>query len=281
MSDYKELEKITTQVRRDIVRMIHAVSSGHPGGALGCAEYFVALYFKIMKHQSQPFEMDGKNQDLFFLSNGHISAVWYSVLARSGYFPVEELATFRKINSRLQGHPTTHEKLPGIRIASGSLGQGLSVAIGTALAKKIDGDQSIVYSLMGDGEQQEGQVWEAVMFAAHNKVDNLIAAIDYNNAQIDGSCDEVLSLGDLQAKYQSFGWEVLSLNGNDFADIFTTMDKAHALIGKGKPILLLMKTEMGNGVDFMMGSNAWHGKSPNDEQLAKALEQNPVTLGDY
>ncbi len=281
MANITKLQEIVPQVRRDIVRMIHAVSSGHPGGALGCAEYFVSLYFEIMEHNPSNFTMDGKNEDLFFLSNGHISAVWYSVLARSGYFPVEELKTFRKINSRLQGHPTTHEKLPGIRIASGSLGQGLSAGIGAALAKKMDGDKKLVYVLMGDGEQQEGQVWEAAMFAAHNKVDNLIAAIDVNNAQIDGSCDEVLSLGDLRGKYETFGWTVLDMNGNNFEDIFKVVGEAKALVGKGKPIMILMKTEMGNGVDFMMGSNAWHGKSPNDDQLAKALAQNPATLGDY
>lgn len=281
MANIAKLQEIVPQVRRDIVRMIHAVSSGHPGGALGCAEYFVSLYFEIMEHNPKNFSMDGKNEDLFFLSNGHISAVWYSVLARSGYFPVEELKTFRKINSRLQGHPTTHEKLPGIRIASGSLGQGLSAGIGAALAKKIDGDKKLVYVLMGDGEQQEGQVWEAAMFAAHNKVDNLIAAIDVNNAQIDGSCDEVLSLGDLRGKYETFGWTVLDMNGNSFEDIFKVVGEAKALVGKGKPIMILMKTEMGNGVDFMMGSNAWHGKAPNDDQLAKALAQNPATLGDY
>jgi len=281
MANIAKLQEIVPQVRRDIVRMIHAVSSGHPGGALGCAEYFVSLYFEIMEHNPKNFTMDGKNEDLFFLSNGHISAVWYSVLARSGYFPVEELKTFRKINSRLQGHPTTHEKLPGIRIASGSLGQGLSAGIGAALAKKIDGDKKLVYVLMGDGEQQEGQVWEAAMFAAHNKVDNLIAAIDVNNAQIDGSCDEVLSLGDLRGKYETFGWTVLDMNGNSFEDIFKVVGEAKALVGKGKPIMILMKTEMGNGVDFMMGSNAWHGKAPNDDQLAKALAQNPATLGDY
>lgn len=281
MANIAKLQEIVPQVRRDIVRMIHAVSSGHPGGALGCAEYFVSLYFEIIEHNPKNFSMDGKNEDLFFLSNGHISAVWYSVLARSGYFPVEELKTFRKINSRLQGHPTTHEKLPGIRIASGSLGQGLSAGIGAALAKKIDGDKKLVYVLMGDGEQQEGQVWEAAMFAAHNKVDNLIAAIDVNNAQIDGSCDEVLSLGDLRGKYETFGWTVLDMNGNSFEDIFKVVGEAKALVGKGKPIMILMKTEMGNGVDFMMGSNAWHGKAPNDDQLAKALAQNPATLGDY
>lgn len=281
MADIKKLQDITTQVRRDIVRMVHGVSSGHPGGALGCAEFIVSLYFEVMNHNPKNFNMQGDNEDLFFLSNGHISPVWYSVLARSGYFPVEELATFRKINSRLQGHPTTHEGLPGIRIASGSLGQGMSAAIGTALTKKMNQDNSLVYLLMGDGEQQEGQVWEAAMFAAHNKVDNLIAAIDYNNAQIDGSCDEILSLGDLRGKYEAFGWTVLELDGNNISEVLSTIAQAKEHVGEGKPILLLMKTEMGNGVDFMMGSNAWHGKAPNDEQLELALKQNPATLGDY
>jgi transketolase len=281
MADIAQLKDTVTQVRRDIVRMVNKVNSGHPGGSLGCAEYFVALYFEIMQHNPQKFSMDGKNEDMFFLSNGHISPVWYSVLARAGYFPIEELNTFRKIDSRLQGHPTTHEGLPGIRIASGSLGQGLSAAIGAAVSKKMNGDNRLVYCLMGDGEQQEGQVWEAVMFAAHNKVDNLIAAIDYNNAQIDGSCDEVLSLGDLKAKYLAFGWNVLELDGNNIEEVIETIRHAQSFVGQGKPILLLMKTEMGNGVDFMMGSNAWHGKAPNDEQLEKALAQNPVTLGDY
>ena len=275
-----ELKRTASQVRRDIVRMVHAQQSGHPGGSLGCTDFLTALYFKVLKHDPA-FNMDGKGEDLFFLSNGHISPVFYSVLASSGYFDIKELATFRMINSRLQGHPTTHEKLPGIRIASGSLGQGLSAGIGAALAKKMDGDKKLVYVLMGDGEQQEGQVWEAAMFAAHNKVDNLIAAIDVNNAQIDGSCDEVLSLGDLRGKYETFGWTVLDMNGNNFEDIFKVVGEAKALVGKGKPIMILMKTEMGNGVDFMMGSNAWHGKSPNDDQLAKALAQNPATLGDY
>jgi transketolase len=281
MADIKKLEDVTTQVRRDIVRMVHGVSSGHPGGALGCAEYIVSLYFEVMNHDPKNFNMDGKGEDVFFLSNGHISPVWYSVLSRSGYFPVSELATFRKINSRLQGHPTTHDGLPGIRIASGSLGQGMSAAIGTALGKKMEQDNSLVYLLMGDGEQQEGQVWEAVMFAAHNKVDNLIAAIDYNNAQIDGSCDEILSLGDLKGKYEAFGWTVIEMDGNKIPEVLSTLNKAKELTGNGKPILILMKTEMGNGVDFMMGSNAWHGKAPNDDQLASALAQNPETLGDY
>lgn len=276
-----ELEKITSQVRRDIVRMVNAVSSGHPGGSLGCAEFFVALYNEVMEHNAASFSMKGTGEDLFFLSNGHISPVWYSVLARSGYFPVSELATFRKINSRLQGHPTTHEKLPGIRIASGSLGQGLSAAIGAASAKKLDGDDKLVYVLMGDGEQQEGQVWEAVMYAAHNKIDNVIATIDYNNAQIDGTCDEVLSLGDLKGKYQAFGWEVLETNGNNVVELLATLKEAKAKTGQGKPILILMTTIMGNGVDFMMGTNGWHGKAPNDEQTAAALAQNEETLGDY
>lgn len=280
-ANIQELEKITTQVRRDIVRMVNAVSSGHPGGSLGCAEFFVSLYNHVLDHQPKAFSMDGKNEDLFFLSNGHISPVWYSVLARAGYFPVAELASFRKLNSRLQGHPTTHEHLPGIRIASGSLGQGLSAAIGAAQAKKLNGDKKLVYVLMGDGEQQEGQVWEAVMYAAHNKIDNVIATIDYNNAQIDGSVDEVLSLGNLKAKYEAFGWTVLEMNGNKISEVLETLEKAKSLTGKGTPILILMKTIMGNGVDFMMGTNGWHGKAPNAEQTEKALAQNPETLGDY
>lgn len=281
MSNTAELVKITSQVRRDIVRMVNAVSSGHPGGSLGCAEFFVSLYNGVMEHNASNFTMEGKNEDLFFLSNGHISPVWYSVLARAGYFPVSELATFRKINSRLQGHPTTHEKLPGIRIASGSLGQGLSAAIGAASAKKLNGDNKLVYVLMGDGEQQEGQVWEAAMYAAHNKIDNIIATIDYNNAQIDGSCDEVLSLGDLKGKWEAFGWEVLESNGNDFTSLLTTLKLAKSKTGNAKPIMILMTTIMGNGVDFMMGTNGWHGKAPNDEQTAAALAQNEETLGDY
>lgn len=281
MSNTAELVKITSQVRRDIVRMVNAVSSGHPGGSLGCAEFFVSLYNEVMEHDATNFTMEGKNEDLFFLSNGHISPVWYSVLARAGYFPVSELATFRKINSRLQGHPTTHEKLPGIRIASGSLGQGLSAAIGAASAKKLNGDDKLVYVLMGDGEQQEGQVWEAAMYAAHNKIDNVIATIDYNNAQIDGSCDEVLSLGDLKGKWEAFGWEVLESNGNDFASLLATLKLAKSKTGNAKPIMILMTTIMGNGVDFMMGTNGWHGKAPNDEQTAAALAQNKETLGDY
>lgn len=283
MASITELEKICIQVRRDIVRMVHAVNSGHPGGSLGCTEYFVSLYFEVMKHEPTKFNMDGKGEDLFFLSNGHISPVFYSVLARSGYFPVSELATFRKLNSRLQGHPTTHEGLPGVRIASGSLGQGLSVAIGSALAKKLNKDKQLVYSLHGDGELQEGQIWEAAMYAAANKVDNLISTIDVNGQQIDGSTDQVLNLGDLKAKWEAFGWHVLSIkNGNKIQEILDTMTLAKTFTGKGKPIMILMKTEMGHGVDFMMGSHKWHGVAPNDEQLKEALTQNYTdTVADY
>lgn len=276
-----ELKDIATQIRRDIVRMVHAVQSGHPGGSLGCTEFFTALYFKVMEHTPVPFDMDGKNQDLFFLSNGHISPVFYSALARSGYFPVSELATFRKIDSRLQGHPTTHEHLPGVRVASGSLGQGMSVALGAALSKKLNKDPKIVYSLHGDGELDEGQNWEAIMFAAHHKVDNIIATVDYNGQQIDGPTDKVMGLGDLDAKFFSFGWKVLQMNGNDMDDVLATLAKAKGLTGKGQPIVILMKTAMGKGVDFMEGSHEWHGIAPNDEQLAKALAQLPETLGDY
>ncbi|HET6227030.1 MAG TPA: transketolase [Bacteroidia bacterium] len=275
MASTTELEKICIQVRRDIVRMVHAVNSGHPGGSLGCTEYFVALYFEIMKHQPSKFNMDGTGEDVFFLSNGHISPVFYSVLARSGYFPVKELATFRKLDSRLQGHPTTHEGLPGVRIASGSLGQGLSVAIGAALAKKLNKDSQIVYSLHGDGELQEGQIWEAAMYAAAYKVDNLISTVDLNGQQIDGSTDHVLHMGDLKAKWEAFGWHVISLDkGNHVAEIVNTLKLAKTFVGKGKPIMILMKTEMGHGVDFMMGSHKWHGVAPNDEQLKEALTQN-------
>lgn len=281
MPSILELEKIASQVRRDIVRMVHAVNSGHPGGSLGCTDYLVALYFEIMHHQPQPFDMDGKNQDVFFLSNGHISPVFYSVLARSGYFPTKELATFRKLNSRLQGHPTTHEGLPGVRISSGSLGQGLSNAIGAALTKKLNNDKSIVFSLHGDGELQEGQIWEAAMYAAHNKVDNLISCIDCNGQQIDGSTKEVMDLGDLTAKWHAFGWDVLHMNGNNMQNIIETINKAKTHLGKQKPVMIIMKTEMGNGVDFMMGSHKWHGVAPNDEQLANALGQLEETLGDY
>lgn len=280
MPTIAELEKIASQVRRDIVRMVHAVNSGHPGGSLGCADYFVALYFNIMKHNTD-FNMDANGEDVFFLSNGHISPVFYSTLARIGYFPVNELNTFRKINSRLQGHPTTHEGLPGIRMASGSLGQGMSNAIGTALSKKLNGDNSVVYSLHGDGEIQEGQIWEAAMFAAHNKVDNLIATIDYNQKQIDGDLSEVLDLGDIKAKWQAFGWDVLEMDGNNMEKVVNGLNEAKTHLGKGKPVMIIMKTEMGQGVDFMMGTHKWHGVAPNDEQLASALSQLEETLGDY
>ncbi len=276
-----ELQSIASQVRRDIVRMVHAVNSGHPGGSLGCTDLFVSLYFKQMKHNPEAFDMNGTNQDLFFLSNGHISPVWYSVLARSGYFPVAELATFRKLNTRLQGHPTTHEHLPGIRIASGSLGQGLSVSIGAARAKKLNNDNQLVYVLQGDGEIQEGQVWEAAMYAAHNKIDNLIAFIDCNGQQIDGSTDQVLSLGNIKAKWEAFGWVVLETNGNDLLALNTTIDEAKQLTGQGKPIMVLMTTSMGKGVDFMEGTHKWHGVAPNDQELANALSQLEETLGDY
>ena len=269
----EELKSLTTQIRRDILRMVHAVNSGHPGGSLGCTEFFTALYGKVMNYKL-PFTMEGKNEDLFFLSNGHISPVFYSTLARFDFFPVAELATFRKLNTRLQGHPTTHEGLPGVRIASGSLGQGLSVAIGAALGKKLDGDQSLVYTLHGDGELQEGQIWEALMYAAHNKVDNLIATIDYNNRQIDGNVDDVLSLGDLNAKLRAFGWDVLEeKNGNDLEAVIAVLEHAKAKTGNGKPIAIILHTEMGYGVDYMMGTHAWHGKAPNDEQLDTAFKQ--------
>lgn len=281
MPSIDELKKICSQVRRDIVRMVHAVNSGHPGGSLGCVEYFVSMYFDILKHNPKKFSMDGIGEDLFFLSNGHISPVFYSALARSGYFDVKELATFRKINSRLQGHPTTHEGLPGVRIASGSLGQGLSVAIGSALAKKLNGDKSFVYSLHGDGELQEGQVWEAAMYAAAKKVDNLISTVDMNGQQIDGSTDQVLPMGSLKAKWQAFGWEVLEMNGSIIEEVTATIKKAQTYTGKGKPVMILMTTQMGQGVDFMMGSHKWHGIAPNDEQLKQALGQLEETLGDY
>lgn len=275
------LKETASQVRRDIVRMVHAVQSGHPGGSLGCADYLTALYFDIMKH-NPAFDMNGEGEDLFFLSNGHISPVFYSVLARSGYFPIQELATFRKLNSRLQGHPTTHEHLPGVRIASGSLGQGMSVALGAALAKKLNNDGATVFSLHGDGELDEGQNWEAILFAAHKKVDNLIAAIDWNGQQIDGPTDKVMSLGDLAGKFTAFGWEVVHLDkGNDMDEIVAALQKAKSLSGKGKPVVILMKTSMGKGVDFMEGSHEWHGIAPNDEQLQKALAQLPETMGDY
>ncbi|MBK9485240.1 MAG: transketolase [Chitinophagaceae bacterium] len=274
------LKDIATQIRRDIVRMVHAVQSGHPGGSLGCTEYLTALYFDVMKHDPK-FNMDGVGEDLFFLSNGHISPVFYSVLARSGYFPIQELSTFRKLNTRLQGHPTTHEHLPGVRIASGSLGQGMSVAVGAALAKKLNNDTNIVFSLHGDGELDEGQNWEAIMFAAHKKVDNLIATIDWNGQQIDGSTNSVMSLGNLKAKFEAFDWQVLEMDGNDMDAVVAGLNNAKTFVGKGKPIVILMKTEMGKGIDFMEGSHEWHGIAPNDEQLQKALAQLPETLGDY
>ena len=275
-----ELKDIATQIRRDIVRMVHAVQSGHPGGSLGCTEYLTALYFSVMKHDPD-FKMDGIGEDLFFLSNGHISPVYYSTLARSGYFPVKELSTFRKINSRLQGHPATHEHLPGVRIASGSLGQGMSVAVGAALAKKLNNDSNIVYSLHGDGELDEGQNWEAIMFAAHKKVDNLIATIDWNGQQIDGPTKSVMALDSLRAKFEAFNWQVLEMDGNDMDAVVAGLNNAKTFVGKGKPIVILMKTEMGKGIDFMEGSHEWHGIAPNDEQLQKALAQLPETLGDY
>ncbi|MFT3886012.1 MAG: transketolase [Flavobacteriales bacterium] len=276
-----ELQRIATQVRRDIVRMVHGCQSGHPGGFLGCADLLTALYFRVMAHTPAPFNMDGTGEDLFFLSNGHISPVFYSVLARSGYFPVKELATFRKLDSRLQGHPTTHEGLPGVRMASGSLGQGLSVAIGAALAKKLNGDDRIVYSLHGDGELQEGQIWEAAIFAAGKKVDNLISTIDYNGRQIDGDVQDVMPLGDLKAKWTAFGWDVLEMQGNDMQSVLNGLADAKGRTGKGRPVMILMHTEMGHGVDFMVGSHEWHGIAPNDAQLAQALAQLPETLGDY
>ncbi|MFZ4058737.1 MAG: transketolase [Ferruginibacter sp.] len=276
-----DLKAIANQVRRDIVRMVHGVQSGHPGGSLGCADFLTALYFKEMRH-NPAFNMDGIGEDLFFLSNGHISPVFYSVLARSGYFPVSELGTFRKLNTRLQGHPTTHEHLPGVRMASGSLGQGMSVALGAALAKRMNNDDTIVYSLHGDGELDEGQNWEAILFAAHKKVDHLIATIDWNGQQIDGSTNSVMNLGDLGSKFLAFGWEVVHLDkGNDMDAILAALAEAKTFVGKGKPIVILMKTGMGKGVDFMEGSHEWHGIAPNDEQLQKALAQLPETLGDY
>ncbi len=280
MPDIKELESIASQVRRDIIRMVHGASSGHPGGSLGCADFFTAMYFEVLNH-STDFNMDATGEDVFFLSNGHISPVWYSVLARSGYFPVSELATFRKINTRLQGHPTTHEGLPGIRIASGSLGQGLSAACGAALSKKLNKDSGIVYSLHGDGELQEGQIWEALLFAAHQKIDNLIATVDWNNRQIDGDVEDVMSLGNLRAKFEAFGWQTLECDGNKMEELISTLKEAKTNCGNGKPIVILMKTEMGQGVDFMMGTHAWHGVAPNDEQKEIALGQLNETLGDY
>lgn len=281
MATTQELQDFTQQVRRDILRMVHAVNSGHPGGSLGCAEFFTVLYQEVLEYSTE-FSMDGKNENLFFLSNGHISPVYYSVLARSGFFPVEELATFRKMNTRLQGHPTTHEGLPGIRIASGSLGQGMSVAIGAAESKKLNGDDKIIYTLHGDGELQEGQVWESAMYASAKKIDNLISTIDLNGKQIDGATDDVLPMGSIRAKFEAFGWEVIDIiKGNDVDSIIKGLSEAKSKTGKGKPVCVLLHTEMGNGIDFMMHTHAWHGKAPNDEQLANALEQNPATLGDY
>ena len=281
MPTTQELQDFTQQVRRDILRMVHAVNSGHPGGSLGCAEFFTCLYQEVMDYSTN-FTMDGKNEDLFFLSNGHISPVYYSVLAHSGFFPVSELATFRHLDSRLQGHPTTHEGLPGVRIASGSLGQGLSVALGAAEAKKLNGDDKLIYSLHGDGELQEGQNWEAIMYASAKKVDNIIATVDLNGKQIDGATDDVLPMGSLKAKFEAFGWDVLEVKeGNSIDAIIAGMTEAKSRTGKGKPVCVLLYTEMGNGVDFMMHTHAWHGKAPSDEQLANALSQNPETLGDY
>jgi transketolase len=276
----ENLQQIASQVRRDIVRMVHAVQSGHPGGSLGCTDFLTALFFKEMEHNPD-FHMEGKNEDVFFLSNGHISPVYYAVLARSGYFPVKELSTFRKLNSRLQGHPATHEHLPGIRIASGSLGQGMSVAIGVALAKKLDKDPHIVFSLHGDGELDEGQIWEAVMFAHHHKVDNLISTIDWNGQQIDGTTAKVMGLGDIRQKFEVFGWTTLEMNGNEMDEVVKTIETAKTLVGQGKPVAIMMHTIMGKGVDFMENDHNWHGVAPNDEQLQKALAQLPETLGDY
>ena len=275
-----DLKNTATQIRRDILRMVHGANSGHPGGSLGCADFFAALFFKIMKHNSD-FTMEGRGEDIFLLSNGHISPVYYSTLARSGYFDKTELATFRKINSRLQGHPATHEHLPGIRIASGSLGQGMSVALGAALTKKLNKEDTVIYSLHGDGELDEGQVWEAIMFAAHHKVDNLISTVDWNGQQIDGPTDKVMGLGNIRQKFEVFGWTTLEMNGNDIDEVVATLEKAKALVGKGKPIAIMMHTIMGKGVDFMENDHNWHGVAPNDEQLAKALAQLPETLGDY
>jgi transketolase len=275
-----ELKKIASQVRRDIVRMVHGANSGHPGGSLGCADFFTALYFQIMHHDPQ-FNMDAPNEDVFILSNGHISPVFYSTLARSGYFDMKELSTFRKINSRLQGHPATHEHLPGVRVATGSLGQGMSVAIGTALAKKLNNDESVVFSLHGDGELDEGQPWEAIMFAAHHKVDNLISTVDWNHQQIDGTTEKVMDHGDLRRKFEAFGWITLEMNGNDMDEVVATLKSARSLLGQGKPVAIMMHTIMGKGVDFMENDHNWHGVAPNDEQLTKALAQLPETLGDY
>jgi len=281
MANIEALKSTASQVRRDIVRMVHEKNSGHPGGSLGCTDFLTALYFDVLDKDSKNFNIDGKNEDLFFLSNGHISPVWYSVLARSGYFPVHELKTFRALNTRLQGHPTTAENLPGIRIASGSLGQGLSVGAGAALAKKINGDDKLVYTLHGDGELQEGQIWEAAIFAAAKKIDNLIATVDFNKVQIDGTTDDVMTLGNLRAKWEAFGWDVLEMQGNDMQSVIDGLAEAKSHTGKGKPVVILMHTEMGFGVDFMMGTHKWHGVAPNDEQLENALSQLEETMGDY
>jgi transketolase len=281
MPEVNELKRIASQIRRDIVRMVHGASSGHPGGSLGCADLFTALFFELLDHNPSNFDMDGKNQDVFFLSNGHISPAFYSTLARIGYFPVTELATFRKIDSRLQGHPATLEGLPGIRVASGSLGQGLSIAIGAAQAKKLNHDPKLIYCLMGDGELNEGQVWEAAMYAGSKNVDNLIAIVDYNQKQIDGATDDVMPLGDLSAKFEAFGFKVMEMHGNNMEEILYTLAKAKSETGKGYPVIIVMSTEMGMGVDFMMGTHKWHGVAPNDEQAEKALAQLAETLGDY
>lgn len=281
MADIQHLERTASQIRRDILRMVHAVQSGHPGGSLGCADFFTALFFHVMKHNPSPFQMDGKNEDVFILSNGHISPVYYSALARSGYFPVQELSTFRKLNTRLQGHPATHEHLPGIRVATGSLGQGLSVATGIALAKKANADDRLVYALCGDGELQEGQIWEAIMYAAHNKVDNLIITIDDNGRQIDGDTKDIMGFDDLAPRFKAFGCEVMSMDGNNMVSVVAGLEKAKSLAGNGKPVVIVMKTEMGHPIDFMVGSHEWHGIAPNNDQLEKALAQLEETLGDY
>lgn len=281
MADIEFLKRMAAQVRRDVIRMVHKPASGHPGGSLGCADFFTVLYFEVMNINPNNFTMDGIGEDVFFLSNGHLSAAWYSVLARRGFFDTAELSTFRLLNSRLQGHPTTAEHLPGIRVASGSLGQGLSVACGAALAKKLNGDKSLVFTLHGDGELQEGQIWEAALFAAAKQIDNLIATVDYNGKQIDGPVDEVVTLGDLKAKWVAFGWEVLETNGNDIEQLLSTFSIAKSKTGQGKPIVILMRTEMGMGVDFMMGTHKWHGKAPNDEEYARAMAQLPKTIGDF
>jgi transketolase len=281
MAEIQQLTRVASQMRRDIVRMVHGCKSGHPGGSLGCVEFFAALYFDIMEHHPNAFNMDGIGEDIFILSNGHISPVYYSALARSGYFKPEELATFRKLNTRLQGHPTTHEHLPGVRIASGSLGQGLSVAVGVAQSKKLNNDRKLVYCLTGDGELQEGQIWEAIMYAGHHRMDNLIVTVDFNGRQIDGDTKDIMGFTEFRNKFEAFGWEVMEMDGNDMGSVITTLNAAKKASGHGKPIYIIMKTEMGQGVDFMMGSHKWHGVAPNDEQLAIALGQLEETLGDY